>query len=189
VWRSLSPKIALCSCTAFACEVEVCHLISNLIWPNDLHWGSEVWPTCTSGCFARAHSAKLIPEVVVSWPCNKRNFEFYKLSTFSTSGVPCTSIAAFAILYVYLCCTREHNVDTRYLGDVSAIAGCNQDAQEWTVAVFWQDTWSGCDVHLRGQSIKKPIFWNSEPRGARSMLAMVAMCSFILTWAASLHVN
>jgi len=30
---------------------------------------------------------------------------------------------------------------------------------------------------IRGQSIKKPNFRNSEPTGARSMLAMVALCS------------
>ena len=30
---------------------------------------------------------------------------------------------------------------------------------------------------IRRQSIKKPNFWNSEPTGARSMLAMVALCS------------
>ena len=35
-----------------------------------------MWPTCTSGCFARAHRVKQIPEVVVSWPCNKRNVKF-----------------------------------------------------------------------------------------------------------------
>jgi len=31
--------------------------------------------------------------------------------------------------------------------------------------------------NVRGQSIKKPYFCNSEPTGARSMLAMVALCS------------
>jgi len=30
---------------------------------------------------------------------------------------------------------------------------------------------------IRRQSIKKPNLWNSEPASARSMLAMVALCS------------
>jgi hypothetical protein len=31
--------------------------------------------------------------------------------------------------------------------------------------------------YIQGQSIKKPNFWSSKPMGARSMLAIVALCS------------
>ena len=86
-----------------------------------------MWPTCTSGCFARAHRVKLIPEVVVSCPCKKRIFNFCSLHTLSTSRVPCTSIAAFAIL-----CTCAARVDTTWTQRGHVILGrheCNSRLQ------------------------------------------------------------
>ena len=43
------------------------------------------------------------------------------------------------------------------------------------VGIHWRNSFSRNDV--RGQSIKKPNLWNSEPVRARRTLAMVALCS------------
>ena len=42
---------------------------------------------------------------------------------------------------------------------------------------YYQNTHTLQNPHIRGQSIKKPNFWNSEPTGARSRLVMVELCS------------